>query len=243
MEKPVFPDYSEQIERIRVLWNRARNMYSSAFAVLDEVRSEIGDERFAAWCFHELHISLSILNNTSAILKSEDAAIVRDKNKRAKEYANEQRRAAKAEREEEARQRKEAAVLAQKEADKLERRQQRREGKVLQIDEAVRSALISNLPGDLADALAECRVIEKQSRTALGKHYSFMKDAVKAKRAGKDQNGRYWNWSTWCAAMITCSKQYADRCIAEFHADIAHESGNSVSISESSKNASATLLH
>jgi len=243
MEKPEFPDYSEKIDRIRVLWNRARNMYSSAFAVLDEVRSEIGDERFASWCFHELHISLSILNNTSAILKSEDAAIVRDKNKRAKEYAKEQRRAAKAEREEETRQRKQAAILVQKEADKLERRQQRRESKALQLDEAVRSALISNLPGELADALAECRAIETQSRTALGKHYSVMKNAVKAKRAGKDQNGRYWNWSTWCAAMIGRSKQDADRCIAEFHTALSFDNGTSCSISENTKHSSATVLH
>lgn len=90
------PDYTERVNRLRVLWNKGRNIYSSFYTELNEARLEVGDAGFASWCFDELRISLSVLNEHAKILKAADAAIVKEGLARAGKMQREANRAANA---------------------------------------------------------------------------------------------------------------------------------------------------
>ena len=75
--KNLVPD--EQMERMRVLWKKGRNMFSSFFAEADTIRRRISnDELFASWCFFQLHIDVYSINAVTVALKADDAARVRD---------------------------------------------------------------------------------------------------------------------------------------------------------------------
>jgi hypothetical protein len=67
----------DRVERLRVLWNKGRNMYAAFFSELDAVRHDVGDENLSDWCFNELHISLSIISDMASLLKKPDADHVR----------------------------------------------------------------------------------------------------------------------------------------------------------------------
>jgi hypothetical protein len=71
MEKPT-PD------KLKVLWQKGRNYFSTFFVELADVRKAIGNDRdFAFWCINDLHIGLDALTNVSSILKKTDASFVK----------------------------------------------------------------------------------------------------------------------------------------------------------------------
>jgi hypothetical protein len=210
-------DYSERASKLRVLWNKGRNMYSAFYSELNEARREIGDEQFANWCFTELRISLSILNEAARLLKSADAGVVRTELARAvqanKEIVAHARQAAKEERERLAEQKKREQAELRKErkhAARVEYKKAWRENKAI----ALRRAMPEN--AELSRLLAECATIEKTSRAELGRHYMVMKEIVQTQKAGRDERGEHWTWGKWSRTYIDRSPRDIDRCIVEF---------------------------
>ena len=75
--KTLVPD--EQLERMRVLWKKGRNMLSSFFTELDAARRQIGDdELFSDWCFYHLGVGVIQLGEVATILKRDDADRIRN---------------------------------------------------------------------------------------------------------------------------------------------------------------------
>ena len=75
--KILVPD--EQLERMRVLWKKGRNMLSSFFTELDTARRQIGDdELFSDWCFYHLGVGVIQLGEVATILKRDDADRIRN---------------------------------------------------------------------------------------------------------------------------------------------------------------------
>jgi flagellar biosynthesis GTPase FlhF len=62
----------EKIDRLRVQWDKSRNMFHSFLTGIDEVRREIGDDAaFGKWCFYDLGIgTISIKTLTEAWTKA-----------------------------------------------------------------------------------------------------------------------------------------------------------------------------
>jgi hypothetical protein len=86
----------DRAERIRVLWNKGRNMGAAAFTELEAVRQEIADEeKFVDWCIYELHISSSIIYRAADLLKKVDADRVKADLAQARKCERDQKRAAK----------------------------------------------------------------------------------------------------------------------------------------------------
>jgi hypothetical protein len=70
-------DVSEP-EKLRVLWQKGRNMYKTFFYELEEVRKRIGsDEEFASWCWTDLGIGIDTLIIMAGILPQTDAARIK----------------------------------------------------------------------------------------------------------------------------------------------------------------------
>jgi hypothetical protein len=74
---PDTPELREQVQRLRALWKSGRDKYRSFFAVLNEVRMEIGDDALKDWCFDRLRIAFSAINVTANILGDVDGKIAR----------------------------------------------------------------------------------------------------------------------------------------------------------------------
>jgi hypothetical protein len=64
-------------ERLRALWKSGRDKYRSFFAVLNDVRQEVGDDALADWCRLELAIGISVISNIANVLTSTEAATVK----------------------------------------------------------------------------------------------------------------------------------------------------------------------
>jgi regulator of replication initiation timing/molybdopterin converting factor small subunit len=67
----------EQAERLRALWKSGRDKYVSFFAVLSEVKREVGDDKLSDWCFYELRIPLPVIVRAHGLLTEADAARVK----------------------------------------------------------------------------------------------------------------------------------------------------------------------
>lgn len=86
--RELIPD--EQIERMRVLWKKGRNMFASFFTEAEVARQQINnDELFASWCFFQLHIDIQTISNVAVVLKQDDAARVRNEFSEAKKAEKE----------------------------------------------------------------------------------------------------------------------------------------------------------
>ena len=84
----------EQMERMRVLWKKGRNMFSSFFSEADAVKQQIGNsELFSQWCFFQLQIDVTTMSNMAAILRQGDAARIRTEFAEAKRAEKERREA------------------------------------------------------------------------------------------------------------------------------------------------------
>jgi hypothetical protein len=84
----------ENIDRMKVLWTKGRNMFASFFTEIDTTRRQINnDELFASWCFFQLRIGMEIINDMTIVLKHDDAARVRDDLKGAVKVDKERRSA------------------------------------------------------------------------------------------------------------------------------------------------------
>jgi DNA anti-recombination protein RmuC len=98
-------DLKDQAHRLRVLWKSGRDKYSSFYAVLGEVRKEIGNDRaFASWCVTDLRISVDVLANARNLLRKNDADIVKADLAAAKLAEKQQKRQAHAEQQQQKRQ-------------------------------------------------------------------------------------------------------------------------------------------
>jgi hypothetical protein len=71
-------DLDHQAFRLKALWKSGRAKYASFFAVLGEVRQEIGDKALPSWCFHKIDIGLDVITKTTQLLRQVDAKIARD---------------------------------------------------------------------------------------------------------------------------------------------------------------------
>jgi hypothetical protein len=207
-------DFTDRANRLRTMWNRSRNLYSAFYAELDAARREIGDDKFADWCFNDLRISLSILNDTARVLRSADAGVVkaglaqaRQEEARVKQAAREERRQLAEERKRQKAERREAAKRAVRNADQKKRRDEKK------------AMLRLSLPAgsdELARLLAECASVEKMTRVELGRRYAAMKRIVENQQAGKNEDGKHWTWGQWSSAFIKRSRMDIYRCIQEF---------------------------
>lgn len=89
-------------ERLKALWKSGHDKYKSFFAVLAEVRNEIGDEALPNWCYYNLGIGMSAIAAASKILFGIDAEKAKKELAAAKKAETEEKRKV---REEAARQR------------------------------------------------------------------------------------------------------------------------------------------
>jgi hypothetical protein len=68
----------EEIQKLRVFWQKGRNMFATFFTELTDVRREIGDDiKFAQWCETELRKPLRIILKMTQILREPDATRVK----------------------------------------------------------------------------------------------------------------------------------------------------------------------
>jgi hypothetical protein len=164
-------------DKLKVLWQKGRNYFSSFFVELGAVRKEVGnDKEFASWCIPDLRIGVDVLSNMSRVLKKADAEIVRRELSDARAADRDTRRAKrladrKAREEEKARIAIEKAQA--KEADKKTRKQKsdkdRRKRKKQEQLEAYKASVRSNGNGNGAvvvkddDELA-ARIKEAEAR-------------------------------------------------------------------------------
>lgn len=88
---------NQQAERMRALWKSARDKYLSFFAVLEEVRHEIGNDALPAWCVDNLRIGMSVIVQTRKLLTDTDAEIAKRNLAASAAAAKEQARRAKEE--------------------------------------------------------------------------------------------------------------------------------------------------
>jgi hypothetical protein len=236
MEKPVFPDYEDKIAQVRVLMSKARNMFSSAFTVLDDIRRELGDEQFASWCFHELRISASILNTISGVLSESDSAILRENMSRAKEADRERKKAATAEKQAEVdavrAERENKRAEKEREVKAKERREKRDQKQAVLVhamkDDNYRKAMEAAFSDELTELLAEYRQFKKTSNVEAGSYFVRMREEVNMHRAGKDPTGKWWTWNRWCDVNLGHSRQHYLNCIEEYYTSVrgnAHDVG------------------
>ncbi len=67
----------QQVLRLQALFKSGRDKLQSFFAVLNEVRLEIGDQALPSWCFNELHIGFSVVDNIAKVLVKTDEERIR----------------------------------------------------------------------------------------------------------------------------------------------------------------------
>lgn len=67
----------QQADRLKALWKSGREKYLSFYAVLEEVRKEIGNEALPAWCRDNLQIGISVIAANRGLLTKVDADIVK----------------------------------------------------------------------------------------------------------------------------------------------------------------------
>jgi hypothetical protein len=85
---------ADQADRMRVMWNKGRNMFSAFFTEIESVRRQIGnDELFATWCFFQLRIDVATQSDVAVALRRDDAARVRNDLAAAKQAEKDQRAA------------------------------------------------------------------------------------------------------------------------------------------------------
>ena len=69
----------EQLDRLLVLFKKGRNMFASLFSEVDVIRRQINNEAlFSDWCVYQLRISVGSLSSLSAVFKEDDAARIRN---------------------------------------------------------------------------------------------------------------------------------------------------------------------
>lgn len=206
------PDFTETGARLRVLWNRGRQIYSTFFAELATVRQEFNDDaRFADWCFYDLKISVSILQNASALLKKADTKRVQDELMLVKRFAAAEAKAKKdAERLKKQQQRDEKT-----EADKREERRRRQRERRARIKDETKSVRIPENPR-LIELIAEVRQINKVSRAECGRRFTEMQRMVNSGEAGRDEFGKKWRWQRWATLHIDFTVRWVNKCIEEF---------------------------
>lgn len=211
-------DYTETTSRLRVLWNRGRQFYSSFYAELQTARAEIGDDRFADWCFYELRISLSIMQNVAAVLQKADAERVKQELMVSKRLAQAQAKAARDAARAASQRKREAATASAKRA-KSNAYQRTRRARIKE-EATAKSVRISENPY-LAELVIKARGIVKTSRVDCGHLYAEMKRAVQAGEAGNDEFGKKWRWTRWATLHIDRSVRDIDQCIVEFRRSIS----------------------
>jgi hypothetical protein len=69
---------NQEPERLLALWKSGRDKYRSFFAVLVDVKREIGIDALPAWCRDNLRISLSIIENAIDLLAEIDAKTAKE---------------------------------------------------------------------------------------------------------------------------------------------------------------------
>jgi hypothetical protein len=74
-------------DRMQVHWKKMQGNALSFFALLDQVREEIGDAALASWCLNEIGIGMSRITRVQGILKKEDEDAVKARLKAAREHA------------------------------------------------------------------------------------------------------------------------------------------------------------
>jgi hypothetical protein len=215
-------DYTDRAARLRVLWNRGRQIYTSFFSELGQTRAEIGDEQIGDWCFYELQISLSNCNRIAGILKDADAR--REKDDLA--IAHEQERKQKRERRALEKQRREAERAAEqqrREAENAERKRQSRNKRERNRCAAARKqdrSLEKPRPADveMAQWIDESERIDQLSRVERGRLYQQMKEKVDTQQVGKNpKTAKPWTWMARAQAYIPRSRMDVYRCVTEFN--------------------------
>jgi hypothetical protein len=84
-------------DKLKVLWQKGRNYFSSFYVELGDARNEIRDDKkFASWCVTDLRIGLDTLTSVSKVLKKADADVVKRELANARDADRTERRAKKA---------------------------------------------------------------------------------------------------------------------------------------------------
>lgn len=217
-------DYTDQAARLRVLWNKGRQAFSSFYSELGQAHAEIGNEQFGDWCFYELQISLSICNQVAKILKEADARRVKDDLTVAREEERKQKRERLA-LEKQRRDAERAAKRQSQEAEATERRRQYHNKRERNRCAAARKRELSlekPRPTDVEAAqwIDESERIDQLSRVERGRLYLQMKEKVQTQQVGKNPStGKPWTWTAWATAYIPRSVREIYKCIEYFLAN------------------------
>jgi hypothetical protein len=216
-------------------------MFTTFYKELDEARKEVGDEKFADFCFYELKISLSILLDTSNILKKSDRGVIKMQWAEARKIEKEVKRA---EVQKEREERQVTRVSKQVESShalsaktKVQREKQRNDKKEKLVQAGPSNPI-------LAQHLANCKKIEAEiqiehgevdarGRLRLGREYAACKDIVQRFEAGTDIHRHPWSWSSWVKVYIPeRTKRAIDQCIADWNRS---NGGKEIPVEESEK--------
>lgn len=229
-------DLSDKAHQLNILWKSGRDKYVSFFAVLGQVRAEIGSDALNQWCISNLRMHINTIVRILDLLHDTDAQreklVLRDavEAKRKADGEERARRAAERQRQHEARQAEQAEKQAQREAAGKEKERRKRnetakryyharkqqaiashnQQKIVAAVEAVENPRIKIL-------LAECNEIEKTSRFELGRRYAELQELVQSGQVGKNPaTGKLWAWNSWAEQHIQRDRSDIYKCIMEF---------------------------
>jgi hypothetical protein len=73
-------------DRMKVSWKRAREHYQTFFALLDEVRREVGDDKLSMWCYYNLGFGLDRILQISTVLTKDTENSVKQSLAAAREF-------------------------------------------------------------------------------------------------------------------------------------------------------------
>lgn len=217
-------DLTSQAERLRVLWKSGRDKYVSFFAVLNEVRKEIGDEALPNWCFDNLRIGITTITKAKGLLIETDREIVKGDLAAANKAHHEQAAAARKAREEE-RRRKELEELEHEKkivALKTETTKEEIKRKKVEDTEKTRQRRRANprMFGPHANAnAAKRRLINKLSDadfTELIKRYKKADEECRQAEQGLEEARHRWREASIAKALILLQLRKANPANQDF---------------------------
>src|ERR1700719_2152577 len=85
-------DQQELADRMKAHFKKGRDNFSSFYALLDEVRQQVGNGELAFWCATQLGIPISVIEKTSGILNKIDEEIAKTNLGAAREAEKDRRR-------------------------------------------------------------------------------------------------------------------------------------------------------
>jgi hypothetical protein len=229
-------DLEDKAERLRVVWEKARNMYTSFFAELSEVSESMKPEEFHRWCYEKVGVSLSVALKTADVLREADALHVKAQLKHVDTMATTAVRQERAKaKEAEANAKKAQAEAQQATLDLTAKKEETK----LKIESTKKRRVALNeiksdfhyVPEDrdVAKILERIATRDTRTRTENGEDFLKLKEMVKDGRMGNNPaTSKKWTWTKWAPMALKRSLRDVDKCISEYIGHNARKSPNAL---------------